>query len=121
MRTSDVITSLQNTIEDLKRAQQIEPIQPGITIKEAYQKLRHIVPDTRALFVGVELKHYGKGIGGPPDIEFEVWDGADHFKGPNLATCVQACIDRHAPPAVDAVQVIDQNLESITAREPIPF
>lgn len=84
-----------------------------MTIEEAMKQLRVVIPrDTRSVCITVEVWEYTHLPDGPT-IEFRVWDGCGHHKGPSLKIAVSKCLLANITP--DQANIIEVEAAAVEA------
>ena len=90
----------------------VQPVCDGLTLQEAVSRLDPVLGSYWHIEMKLVNNHKGKKV------EWEIWDGAKHHKGANLADVVNTCLKDHNPEtgAVDVVEATSAALEA-----PMPF
>lgn len=120
--TQDIVDQLRTLSDRLVRSLYVPDLAPGMSMKEAFLRLRPILPE--GLFIELRLASYQADS--EPQYSFLVWDGKASIEGPDLAQCVATVERAHAnsPEPVTgnaALAAADAALNGVTAKEEAPY
>lgn len=120
--TQDIVDQLRTLSDRLVRSLDVPDIAPGMSIKEAFMRLRPILPAS----ISIELKLMSYWSDDSPHFSFSIWDGKKCVVGPDLAQCVATVEKAHVPQPVcvsgaDALVAADAALNGVTAKEEAPY